>query len=74
LASFVFVHSSVSALAFAISWVLDSSTVSMIRSRFARSDDPVSVTSTIASARVGGLTSVAPHENSTLTVTPRRAK
>ena len=57
-----------------MSCVFDSSTVSMMRSRLARSDDPVSVTSTIASASVGGLTSVAPHENSTLTVTPSRAK
>src|SRR5216683_276310 len=33
----------------------------MIRSRFARNEEPVSVTSTIASASVGGFTSVAPH-------------
>ena len=45
-----------------------------MRSRFARSDDPVSVTSTIASASIGGLTSVAPQENSTLTFTRWRAK
>ena len=37
----------------------------------ARSVDPVSVASTMASASTGGLTSVAPHENSTfLTGTP----
>ena len=46
----------------------------MIRRRFARSDEPVSVTSTMASASIGGLTSVAPHENSTFTLTPSRAK
>jgi len=34
-----------------------------MRSRLARSVDPVSVASTIASASSGGLTSVAPHEN-----------
>ena len=42
----------------------------MMRSRLARSVDPVSVASTIASASTGGLTSVAPQENSTLTLTP----
>ena len=46
----------------------------MTRRRLARSDEPVSVTSTMASASTGGLTSVAPHENSTLTCTPSRAK
>ena len=35
---------------------------------------PVSVTSTMASANVGGLTSVAPQLNSTLTGTPLAAK
>jgi len=54
--------------------LFDSMTVSTIRNRFARSVDPVSVTSTMASARTGGLTSVAPHENSTFTGTPCRAK
>jgi hypothetical protein len=58
----------------AISCVFDSSTVSITRRRLARSDDPVSVTSTIASASTGGLTSVAPHENSTFTFTPSFAK
>ena len=69
LSSFVDFHASAIASGFAISCVLDSTTVSMMRSRLARSDDPVSVTSTIASARIGGFTSVAPHENSTLTLT-----
>src|SRR5882757_1738667 len=54
----------------AITCVLDSSTVSRIRRRFALSELPVSVTSTIASANIGGLTSVAPQENSTRTSTP----
>ena len=72
--SFVLFHSSFSAPAFAMSCVLDSSTVSMTRRRLARSDEPVSVTSTMASARTGGLTSVAPHENSTCALTPWRAK
>ena len=72
--SFVFFQPSSSARALAMSCVFDSSTVSMIRSRFARNEDPVSVTSTIASASVGGLTSVAPQENSTSTFTPSRAK
>ena len=44
--------------------------VSRIRSLFARSDDPVSVTSTIASTRSGTFTSVAPHENSIFAATP----
>ncbi len=57
-----------------MSWVLDVITVSMMRSRLALSDDPVSVTSTMASARTGGLTSVAPQENSTFTRTFRRVK
>src|SRR5262249_36317382 len=35
-----------------------------------RSDDPVSVTSTMASASLGGFTSVAPQLNSTLACTP----
>jgi hypothetical protein len=68
--SLVRFHSVSSAPGFAINWVFDSSTVSMIRSLFARSEDPVSVTSTMASARRGGLTSVAPQENSTVTFTP----
>src|SRR5882762_9017676 len=55
---------------FAMIWVLDSSTVSRIRRRFAFKELPVSVTSTMASASIGGLTSVAPQENSTRTSTP----
>ena len=45
-----------------------------MRKRLARSDDPVSVTSTIASASCGTFTSVAPQENSTRAVTPWRAR
>ena len=74
LSSFVRFHVSASAVWFAINCVFDSITVSRIRSRLARSVDPVSVASTIASASTGGFTSVAPQENSTLTVTPRPAK
>jgi len=48
----------------AISLVLVSSSVSTIRSLFARREFPVSVMSTIASTKSGTLTSVAPHENS----------
>ena len=66
----VFFHSSAQAAGLAISCVLDSITVSMIRSRLARSVDPVSVASTMPSASTGGLTSVAPHENSTVTSMP----
>ena len=57
-----------------MSCVFDSMTVSRIRSRFARSVEPVSVASTMASARTGGLTSVAPQENSTLTGTSSSSK
>ena len=74
LSSLVAFHASAIAVGLAMSWVFDSSTVSMIRRRLARSDEPVSVTSTIASASIGGLTSVAPQENSTFTFTPSRAK
>ena len=56
----------------AISCVFDSITVSTMRSLLARSDDPVSVTSTMASASSGGFTSVAPQLNSTFAVTPLR--
>jgi hypothetical protein len=55
-----------------MSCVFDSMTVSRMRSRLARSVEPVSVASTIASASTGGFTSVAPHENSTFDVTPSR--
>ena len=63
-------HSSSQACLLAINWVLDSSTVSMILRLLARSDEPVSVTSTMASASTGGFTSVAPQLNSTLAETP----
>ena len=58
----------------AINCVFDSSTVSMIRSLLARSEEPVSVTSTMASASTGGFTSVAPQLNSTFAVTPCDAR
>ena len=57
-----------------MSCVFVSISVSMMRRRLARSVDPVSVASTMASASTGGFTSVAPHENSTSTFTPRSAK
>ena len=63
-------HASSIAAWLATSCVLDSRTVSRMRSRLARSVDPVSVASTMASASTGGFTSVAPQENSTSTVTP----
>ena len=53
--------------------VVDSRTVSTTRSLLARSDEPVSVTSTMASASSGSFTSVAPQLNSTLALTPRSA-
>ena len=52
LSSFRDFHASVMAAPFAISWVFDSMSVSMTRSRLARSDEPVSVTSTIATELV----------------------
>src|SRR5206468_6458887 len=54
--------------------VADSSTVSTMRRRLARRDEPVSVTSTMASASCGTFTSVAPQENSTWAFTPCLAK
>jgi hypothetical protein len=51
-----------------------SSTTCITRSWLARSEEPVSETSTMASARIGGLTSVAPQENSTLAFTPCSAR
>ena len=54
-----------------MSCVFDSSTVSMMRSLLARSDEPVSVTSTMASASSGGFTSVAPQLNSTFAASRR---
>src|SRR5260370_17922878 len=67
----IFLRLSVSCQAalLAINFVFDSNTVSMMRSLLARRELPVSVTSTMASARTGGFTSVAPHENSTRTGT-----
>jgi hypothetical protein len=62
-------HASASAASLAMSCVLDSITVSRMRRRLARKVEPVSVASTMASASTGGFTSVAPHENSTLTAT-----
>src|ERR1035441_9923569 len=58
----------------AIRWVSLSMTVSIILRWLALSELPVSVTSTMASASVGGLTSVAPQLNSTFTLTPLAAK
>ena len=63
-------HGSCHASWLATSWVLDESSTSTMRSLLARSELPVSVTSTMASTRSGALTSVAPHENSTSAVTP----
>ena len=45
-----------------------------MRRLFARSDEPVSVMSAIASTKSGTLTSVAPHENSTSAFTPLSAR
>ena len=72
--SLVRFHASASAVLLAMSCVFDSMIVSMMRRRLARSVDPVSVASTMASASTGGFTSVAPHENSTLTLTSCSAK
>jgi hypothetical protein len=71
---FVRLAASASADRLAMNWVLDSMTVSRMRNRFARSVEPVSVASTMASASTGGFTSVAPHENSTFTFTLCRSK
>jgi len=54
--------------------VLVSSSVSMMRSLFARIELPVSVMSTMASTRSGTFTSVAPQENSTSAAMPFLAK
>ena len=71
---FAFFHASPSAPWFAMNCGDDSMIVSKIRSLLARSDEPVSVTSTMASTRSGTFTSVAPHENSTAAVTPFLAR
>ena len=62
---FCFFHGSEYALWLAMKRVVLWSTSATIRRLFARSELPVSVTSTMASARRGGLTSVAPQLNST---------
>src|SRR5262249_1716684 len=49
-------------------------TSARIRRLLARNELPVSVTSTMASASLGGLTSVAPQENSTCASTPCLAR
>ena len=48
--------------------------VSRMRNLFARNEEPVSVTSTIASTKSGTFTSVAPQENSMVASTPRSAR
>ena len=63
-------HGSSHACLFATSCVFDFSSTSAMRRLLARSELPVSVTSTMASTRSGHFTSVAPHENSTSAVTP----
>ena len=59
---------------FAMNRVVDCNSSSTMRRLFARSELPVSVTSTIASANRGGFTSVAPQLNSTCAFTPCRSK
>ena len=54
----------------ATSSVYELSSVSRIRSPFLRSDEPVSVRSTIASTMSGTLASVAPYEGTTTALTP----
>src|SRR6266446_170759 len=68
--AFSLFQASAAAARFMMNTVADSRTVSTMRKRFARSDAPVSVTSTMASASCGTLTSVAPQENSTRAFTP----
>ena len=63
-------HLSSLAVLFIMKRVVDSINVSTILKLFALREDPVSVTSTMASTSLGALTSVAPQENSTLAVTP----
>src|SRR5271155_3236104 len=72
--AFSFFQASAAAARFIIKTVADSSTVSTILNRCARSEAPVSVTSTIASASCGTFTSVAPQEKSTRARTSCRAK
>ena len=56
--------------------VADSNKVSTTRRRLARSEEPVSVMSTMASTspEMPGLASVAPQENSTSASTPRSSR
>ena len=70
LSIFAFFQEFVVEIGLVMSCVFDSITVSMIRNRLARKVAPVSVASPMPSAKIGGFTSVAPHENSTLTSIP----
>ena len=63
-------HESAAAAGWAMNRVVLLKRSQTIRRLFARRLDPVSVTSTMASASFGGLTSVAPQLNSTCAVTP----
>ena len=74
LSSLAFFHGSRSAAWLAMRRGVLASTSSTMRRLLARRELPVSVISTMASARRGGFTSVAPQENSTLAVTPWRSK
>ena len=67
-------HSLFAASLFAIKRVVDVHSSSIIFKLFARNEEPVSVISTIASASLGGFTSVAPQLNSTLALIPFSAK
>jgi hypothetical protein len=68
--SFLRFQASAQASRLAISRGVLSNTVSRTRSWLARRLEPVSETSTMASASSGGFTSVAPKENSISAVTP----
>ena len=74
LSSLARIQGSSSAALLAISRGVLRSTSSTMRRLLARSDEPVSVISTMASANRGGFTSVAPQENSTMASTPWRSK
>ena len=69
-ASFCDFQESAAAALLATNCVFEVKSSSTMRSLLARREEPVSVTSTMASARSGGLTSVAPQLNSTLALTP----
>src|SRR5258707_3285249 len=60
LSAFSFFHSFAAAARFIMKTVADSKTVSTMRRRLARSEEPVSVTSTMASASCGNFNSVEP--------------